>query len=97
MVSDVFRIFVLRYQQIIYYLKSRALSKVGAHLGFCLSGGGWRYLAQRISGEKNEDNFPGFLAAMQCLAFGPWTYFGEVDGQEAKDCTCLEKFRVKDV
>lgn len=33
---------------------------------------------------QNEDKFPGFLAATQCLAFGPRTYYGEVDGEEAR-------------
>ena len=33
---------------------------------------------------QNEDKFPGFLAATQCLAFGPQTYYGEVDGTQAQ-------------
>ena len=30
---------------------------------------------------QNEDKFPGFLATTQCLAFGPRTYVGKVNGE----------------
>ena len=33
---------------------------------------------------QNEDKFPSFLAATQCLAFSPHTCYAEVDGVEAQ-------------
>ena len=57
------------------------------------------YLLLEVLGGKGiwgkcEENCKGFVAAMQALAFGPRTYYGEVSAQEAR-LYLLEKVNAK--
>ena len=40
----------------------------------------WEVIGKKKIRERGKRQFPGFVAALQCLATGPYTYYAEVDG-----------------